>query len=250
MWITIGTKGAPVKKLQRLLKSVGFKIVVDGIFGPKTLESVLDFQAKCDGPDDLPLEIDGIVGPATWWALNNSQVPGWNTAKPKGMMKKALEIALEENGVREVPKNSNWGPVKKYLKSAGYDSPQPWCAAFTWWCIAEAAATLGKSSPIKIPTAYKGYTPSWLNAAKKSKTWLPVNSLLADWKLIKPGACFLLYYKKLKRVGHIGFIVRLSDRPGYVVTIEGNTNPSGSREGGGVYIRERKISSLYGILTY
>jgi hypothetical protein len=65
--LSIGSTGPEVSQLQlRLnLKLPGASppLAVDGIFGPKTLGRVKDFQAA-NG-----LEVDGIVGPKTWAAL-------------------------------------------------------------------------------------------------------------------------------------------------------------------------------------
>ena len=58
-----GSRGEDVKALQRALRSVGYDLVIDGIFGRITLECVKSFQATHD------LERDGIVGPLTWGKL-------------------------------------------------------------------------------------------------------------------------------------------------------------------------------------
>ncbi len=56
--------GNVVQEMQQLLKSKGFEIgTPDGAFGPKTKAAVIAFQ-KSKG-----LQADGIVGPATWLAL-------------------------------------------------------------------------------------------------------------------------------------------------------------------------------------
>lgn len=52
-----------VKEYQTLLNKFGYKLVVDGLTGPKTTAAVKDFQAK------HKLAIDGIVGPKTLAAL-------------------------------------------------------------------------------------------------------------------------------------------------------------------------------------
>lgn len=60
-----GSKGSEVRKLQTLLNASGYttKISIDGDFGPKTYNAVIEYQrAKKIG-------IDGIVGPETWGKL-------------------------------------------------------------------------------------------------------------------------------------------------------------------------------------
>lgn len=54
-WVTI---------LQGRLVIAGYKVDVDGLFGPKTKEAVMAFQAEHN------LSVDGIVGPKTWEKLH------------------------------------------------------------------------------------------------------------------------------------------------------------------------------------
>ena len=58
-----GSRGEDVKALQRALRSIGYDLTIDGIFGRITLECVKSFQASHD------LTRDGIVGPLTWGML-------------------------------------------------------------------------------------------------------------------------------------------------------------------------------------
>ena len=58
--VKLGDKGSAVKYLQSKLVLKGYKLVVDGDFGNKTLEAVKDFQNK-NG-----MVGDGIVGRMTW----------------------------------------------------------------------------------------------------------------------------------------------------------------------------------------
>lgn len=61
-----GSKGEDVVYLQQLLNAEGAKISVDGIFGSATEARVEAFQASHG------LVADGIVGPLTWSALEDS----------------------------------------------------------------------------------------------------------------------------------------------------------------------------------
>lgn len=58
-----GNRGPSVLKLQQALKEHGYNIKADGIFGDKTLEAVMAFQAE-NG-----LVVDGVVGSKTWGKL-------------------------------------------------------------------------------------------------------------------------------------------------------------------------------------
>jgi peptidoglycan hydrolase-like protein with peptidoglycan-binding domain len=60
-----GSTGADVRRVQRILVMVKLMDYtgIDGIFGPKTKQSVKSFQ------EGEGLAVDGIVGPATWGAM-------------------------------------------------------------------------------------------------------------------------------------------------------------------------------------
>lgn len=67
--------GDAVRQLQTRLNAWGYKLVVDGDFGPETLSAVTGFQSK------HKLTVDGVVGPETWAALNAA--PPETPAAPK-----------------------------------------------------------------------------------------------------------------------------------------------------------------------
>ncbi|MCL1974364.1 MAG: N-acetylmuramidase family protein [Bacteroidetes bacterium] len=62
-----GNTGKDVTQLQEALNEKGYTVAVDGKFGKKTHEAVCRFQ------QDAGLVVDGIVGPKTWDALQQSQ---------------------------------------------------------------------------------------------------------------------------------------------------------------------------------
>ena len=65
--IKLGSQGESVKTLQTLLKSAGYNLQVDGIFGEITDEIVKLFQKKSG------LKADGICGTKTWDVLTGSK---------------------------------------------------------------------------------------------------------------------------------------------------------------------------------
>jgi lysozyme family protein len=64
-WPTLkqGNSGDEVAALQYLLKSHGYSLTADGVFGPSTRSAVQSFQSS------KGLSVDGIVGKNTWSAL-------------------------------------------------------------------------------------------------------------------------------------------------------------------------------------
>ncbi len=66
---------ANVEKIQTQLNTLGYKVTVDGYFGPQTLAAVKDFQTK-NG-----LASDGVVGIKTWEALFNKKLAPQTTTQ-------------------------------------------------------------------------------------------------------------------------------------------------------------------------
>ncbi len=159
---------------------------------------------------------------------------------PSDAQSLSLYYAGGEVDVQEQPRGSNAGPrVEEYLASVGRKKGDPWCAAFTSWCILQAEKKLQQT--FYVPKT--AYTPHILQARDTQILRGP------GPRWIAPGMLFLLYYKKLGRVGHVGFIEGCLD-PDTVITIEGNSNDEGVREGFEVCRRERKISSIYALVGY
>lgn len=62
--LRLSDEGPEVRRLQFLLKEMGYKLVVDGVFGNHTKEALTDFQKRHG------LVADGVAGDKTWGALN------------------------------------------------------------------------------------------------------------------------------------------------------------------------------------
>ncbi len=64
--LQVGMEGRDVRELQESLVMLGYRIIIDGNFGPATKESVVSFQSKCKLPTD------GVVGLQTWEKLREA----------------------------------------------------------------------------------------------------------------------------------------------------------------------------------
>ena len=139
---------------------------------------------------------------------------------------KVIDHARGDIGNREQPVGSNWGPrVRQYLAAAGLDFPAYWCAAFVT-CIGKEA--LGAAWPVP-PSADCDVFLDWARRR---------NVLFST---PQPGDIFLRLVGR-NDANHTGFVASVEG--GAVGTIEGNTNPGGSRNGYGVFARERSASTL------
>jgi hypothetical protein len=138
----------------------------------------------------------------------------------------------------EVPRNSNRGPeVDAYLLRVGVSPGLAWCCAFTYWCFDEAALAAGRPNPM-VKTA--GCLAHWKQAPARGARRLSCAEATDNPALVQPGMVFIMDFGGGK--GHTGFVERV--KGGYVHTIEGNTDASQTREGGGVYRLQRKLGSL------
>lgn len=73
----LGATGPTVRALQRELRSRGFRVALDGVYGPGTRRAVVRFQRR------LGLRVNGIVDrPLLWWLeLSVCALPGPTTAR-------------------------------------------------------------------------------------------------------------------------------------------------------------------------
>jgi peptidoglycan hydrolase-like protein with peptidoglycan-binding domain len=73
----LGARGPTVRALQRELRSRGFRVALDGVYGPGTRRAVSRFQRR------LGLRINGLVDrPLLWWlGLSVCELPGPTTAR-------------------------------------------------------------------------------------------------------------------------------------------------------------------------
>ncbi len=146
------------------------------------------------------------------------------------LAQKALDIALTQEGISEEPKGSNSGPVvNQYLRSVGLGKGYPWCMAFVYWCVDQAAKMLEIKNPLqKTGGVMLQYATTGLRKLPKTSG------------AIKPGDIFIMEFGH--GTGHTGFVEKIEGS--IVYTIEGNTNDDGSREGYEVARRKRPISSF------
>ncbi len=157
-------------------------------------------------------------------------------------MTSATELAIEAvmakaNGllhVREVPRGSNRSPdIDKMNRLTGAPLGSPWCASFVAHCGHWA---LGQKWPLKL-------------TASCQALYLAHTRLVIPQAEAREGDLFLLWYPALKRYAHVGFVAS-ANRNGVIATLEGNTNDGGSRDGWGVFARQRTLKAKDVILRW
>lgn len=209
-------------------------------FGPTTKRAVKLFQARHVDDEGRPLKQDGEVGSLTWSALFGARSVPIAEEADDALLARALEIAAGEEArqVREDPRNSNRGPeVEAYLASTGTPPGYAWCCAFVYWCLQQAAGRAGRANPmVKTP----GCLDHWNKARRKGVRTVSKAEAIADPARVKPGMIFIMDHGG--GAGHTGFVEKVTG--GLLTTIEGNTDASRTREGGGVYRLTRKIVEI------
>ena len=142
------------------------------------------------------------------------------------------QTAAAEVGVREVPPDSNRGErVEAYMRSTWMDSigGWPWCAAFCCWVIEQ----VGERHPLPVKRPQTAGAWDYERWARKVGADLVKPPTLDD---LQPGDIITFTFS------HIGIVESVIGN--VITTIEGNTDASGSREGGGVYRKRRRISQV------
>lgn len=231
-----------VKAVQQRLIELGCTTLnATGTFGPKTVAAVKQFQATHRDQQGNPLEMDGKLGSISWNVLFDNPVEE-SRATGSDLATEAVKAAISCIGVMEKPPGSNRGPeVDKYLSCVGCPPGLFWCAAFVYSTFNDAAKKLGRSNPL-VKTA--GCIDHWNRTkAKKITTTEAINNP----GLLKPGDVFIISHGG--GAGHTGIVEKIEG--GFVHTIEGNSNPAGSRNGIGVFRLQRKIGKINkGFLQY
>ena len=138
---------------------------------------------------------------------------------------KIIKIARGQVGVRELTGHNDGLAVESYLATTGLGKGYPWCAAYASWVYYMAGFAQPKSA----------WSPDLFPKSRITKAALP-------------GDVLGIYFPELKRIAHVGLIVNQDGD--YLVSVEGNTNVTGSREGDGVYLKRRHIRTIYKIADW
>lgn len=225
------------------LRKLGFAVDAT-VPGYRLKDVIRRFQMAHLTPNGQPLAIDGEYGPETEAALFSTYIP-----KGSSLIERVIAVASSQVGITEVPPGSNKGPqIDLVLKAVGLGSGYPWCAAFVYWCFQQACRQMDVKNPCPKNA---GVLNMWNLAgyAESGLTRITAEQARKNPKLIKPGMQFIL--KLGPEAGHTGLIIAVLAN-GTLITIEGNSNSGGSREGIAVTrLTRRTISSInHGFVVY
>jgi|SRR5690606_7264171 len=180
-----------------------------------------------------------LLGSTFFLYPGNHELPVKEDVETTEIRAQLQSIYTNEIGVREKTNKNDGERIGEYLAYTGLSQGYAWCAAFLSWSFKEAGFKEPKTA----------WSPSLFPA--KRIIWKRSGGLVKrDGKVTKPsrGDVFGIYYNSYKRIAHAGFVDEWGDK--YAITVEGNTNDGGSREGDGVYRKRRPISSIYQIANW
>ena len=213
-----GSKGKKVKLIQEWLSLNGFGVVVDGDFSAASDFAVRQFQNKNN------LKPDGVVGKNTFAALISPITFVLEQQPAKSLLGNTL-VAYAKRHLKQSPREiggQNRGPwVRLYMK--GNEGTQwAWCAGFACFLLQQAC----KSRQLSLPITPSFSCDSLAASAKEKGLFLSERGL--DRSAIKPGM-FFLNRRTTTDWTHVGIVIETNEE--VFMTIEGNTNDEGSREG-------------------
>jgi hypothetical protein len=213
-----GRAGPGVRRAQEWLTLQGYALVIDGDFGPATELAVREFQ-EANG-----LAPTGEVDAATFAVLSQPLRRAAEDASPTGALGRRVAYYAERHlkeRAREVG-GANRGPwVRTYMN--GNEGPEwAWCAGFACFILGQAARSLGIPQPIATT-----FSCDTLAARAKAKDlFLPESR--ASSTALRPGDLFL-HRRGPGDWSHVGVVLRVFEDA--FLSIEGNTNDGGEREG-------------------
>lgn len=148
-------------------------------------------------------------------------------------------------GVREIGANRG-KDIERFQAHVGLKPGDPWCAAFVSYILTAAASEAKvKQSPIQSGSAVQLYFLARRNGLEV------VTRGAKDFRMVEPGWIWVRAASEKeaqaavdRRVwckGHTGIVTTPVNSSGRFDTIEGNTNPAGSREGDGCYTKTQTV---------
>jgi hypothetical protein len=146
------------------------------------------------------------------------------------LARKTAEKGNGDVGEREIPENSNRSPrIDSALNYTGVALGNPYCASLCSLWVKEAGEELGETPEFKKSARALGV---W---EKNPRLRISVSTLRADPVSIAAMLPMFFILDHGGGKGHIYLGVGFDETTRKIQSIDPNSNPKGSREGGGVY---------------
>jgi len=225
--LTLGARGPGVRRVQEWLTLAGRAVACDGALGLRTATALGAFLEAEGLPVGLPLT------ERAWEALTAPLRRATAPVLAPGASLRELVVAVARQHLAEHPREvggPNGGPWVRFYTDGHEGVAWPWCGGFVRAVLRQACASLGVA------------VPGWISLAVATMARLGAHlGLEVALQDVKPGDVF--YWLGAGRRGHTGVVVGLEGAE-TLLTIEGNTDGSGGRDGDGVYERRRPRAEL------
>lgn len=144
-----------------------------------------------------------------------------------------LNVIYSQIGIVEATGNND-GEVEKYIEATGLNPKAnlPYCVAYVYWCFLQVDIFPHVPAP--------AWSPSWF-----LDEYIVYKRTENNYYKLIPTDVFGIYFNRLGRIGHGGFLVEEEDD--YYITVEANTNAKLSREGDGVWSKRRPKQTIFKI---
>ena len=165
------------------------------------------------------------------------------------------QIYAAELGVREKTGENDGPKVEEYLRHVKLKKGDPWCAAFACWVLDQAGIanprtgwSPGLFAKSKVIWERSREVAGKIVAVAGRKTVAEQGVAEAVKSLPQKGDIFGIWFRDKGRIAHVGFVDSWSEK--WLITVEGNTNEAGSREGDGVWRKRRLVASVYQVSDF
>jgi hypothetical protein len=232
--VSRGATGTKVKQIQEWLNFAGFKIKVDSDFGPATMNAVCQFQNH----NGLP--VSGVVDYNTFSVLTQ---PLLSVLETPPFVCTTYNDEVKATATRHLAKHpieiggDNTGPWVRLYMQGQEGSAWYWCAGFVTFILKQAAYNLGIVPPLK-----SSFSCDELAQQAKNNQIFIDNTNGADRSPVKNTCSIFLVKKSENDWSHTGFSKSLESET--FISIEGNSNDEGSRNGFEVCSKIRGIGSI------
>jgi hypothetical protein len=167
---------------------------------------------------------------------------------PPKIYEKAVDLAVQYEGLKELTNHNDGPEITKWLKNVGLGPGYPYCAAFMYSMYSDAKKELGSDATLT------------LKSARCSSVYYNARSNPIKYKIITPNEIFLgietlrigdipIWTRSPDNVknfnGHTGLVIEQLNNKQFK-TIEANTrsdNVGDQGEGGGVFLKTRNVNS-------
>lgn len=217
-----GDRSEDVKVVQQILQAAGNpSLVIDGIFGNKTLKAVKKFQKE------NKLEVDGIIGKNTMKAMGlELRVIAHDTGiTAQDIIKQFVTVAENYQGQTEI-NGSNRSPfidiVNKWI---GESLGAPYCISSICYVLDKIKNSMGVKFDLPVTSSTQHF---WYSTKNEYKTKLP-----------QYGNICIFYNPNDEAHGHACIALEPANADGVFKTFEFNTVKDGVE---GIFYSERNIN--------